>query len=117
LAIAHHFAANLHARSDNGHILWRSYFHQIEAVFGIAGHADRPGAPAGGAFLRAKEWRYLRHNDGREALYRIESDPDELVDVAALHPEVARESRAEIERWLAEVLAPVDAAGANPEPF
>jgi hypothetical protein len=78
---------------------------------------DRPGAQPGGAFLRSKEWRYLRYNDGREALYAISADPDETQDVAAGHPDVVLDSREKIRRWVSRMLEPVDAAGASPTPF
>lgn len=78
---------------------------------------DRPGASPGGAFLRSKEWRYLRYNDGREALYAISADPIETQDVAAQHPDVVRFSREKIRAWVSKMLEPVDAAGSSSTPF
>jgi hypothetical protein len=37
--------------------------------------------------LRTPEWRYVRWEDGREELYDLVADPDELVDLAAAQPD------------------------------
>jgi uncharacterized sulfatase len=61
--------------------------------------SDRDGEPRGGSFLRTQRWHYLRFNDGREALFDLEADPDEKRDIAAQHPDVTRTSRERIRRW------------------
>jgi uncharacterized sulfatase len=61
---------------------------------------DRPEQPAGGAFLRDHRWHYLWYNDGREALFDLEADPDEQRDVAALQRERVLDFRRRITAWV-----------------
>ena len=70
-------------------------------LIGTAGtlRSDRDGEPRGGSFLRTQRWHYLWYNDGREALFDLEADPDEKRDVAAQHPGVTQTSRERIRRW------------------
>lgn len=51
-------------------------------------------------------WRYVRHPDGSEELYRITDDPFELTDVAAKHPDRVAEFGRRADAHLAELLAP-----------
>jgi arylsulfatase A-like enzyme len=71
------------------------------ALIGTASalRTDRKGEPAGGAFLRTRRWHYLWHEDGREALFDLTTDPDEDRDVAAQHPDLVREFRERILEW------------------
>jgi arylsulfatase A-like enzyme len=61
--------------------------------------SDRAGEPAGGAFLRTRRWHYLWYKDDREALFDLNTDPDEEHDVAARHPDVRRKFRNRIRLW------------------
>jgi arylsulfatase A-like enzyme len=61
--------------------------------------SDRPDGPAGGSFLRNRRWHYLWYNDGRQALFDLESDPDERHDVAGKHPEKIRRFNEQIRTW------------------
>jgi uncharacterized sulfatase len=67
-------------------------------------------------FVRNAEWHYIWYEDSArypdrspDELYHIEEDPWELHDVAAEHPDVVRELRAEIGRWRRDVEARVRA--------
>jgi uncharacterized sulfatase len=61
--------------------------------------SDRPDGPAGGSFLRNRRWHYLWYNDGRQALFDLESDPDERHDVAGKHPEKILRFNEQIRTW------------------
>jgi arylsulfatase A-like enzyme len=68
-------------------------------------------------FFRNESWRYIwyaqrdRFEDRpAEQLYRIDRDPHEEHDVVSEHPDLAKQFRAEIERWLEETRARTKAA-------
>jgi arylsulfatase A-like enzyme len=71
--------------------------------FGFA--ADHWMAQAPGAFRRAVQrdgWKlHYSHPEGRLELYDLASDPGELRDVAAEHPERVAELRPALDAWLA----------------
>jgi uncharacterized sulfatase len=68
--------------------------------------ADAPGAEVsypslgpGGSFCRTETWHYISRDGSGEELYDIEADPDEAHDVAAEHPGVVAQLRAEVLAW------------------
>jgi uncharacterized sulfatase len=68
--------------------------------------ADVPGAEEsspslgpGGSFCRTETWHYISYAGSGEALYNVEVDPEEAHDVAAEHPRVVAQLRAEILAW------------------
>jgi len=68
----------------------------------VALRDDLPDRPAGGAFLRDRRWHYLWHNDGRQALFDLDDDPDERHDVAGEHAERIIGFRERIRTWIRE---------------
>jgi uncharacterized sulfatase len=54
-------------------------------------------------------WRYLRHPNGREELYRIDEDPLESHDLSAEHPDLIQSLRQRADQHLVELLQPSDA--------
>jgi len=60
---------------------------------------DRSDHPKGGSFLRNRRWHYLWYSDGRQALFDLESDPDERHDIASKHPERVLRFRGQIRTW------------------
>jgi hypothetical protein len=60
-----------------------------------------------GAFLRTPEWRYIEYlNRGERALYRIDQDPLEEVDVATDHPQLLESFAARTAAWRNDLAKP-----------
>jgi hypothetical protein len=80
----------------------------------IVGSFHMPTPRNNGFWVRTPRWRYLTAADGREELYAIDVDPYEQTDVAALHPDLLEEFRADVAAWQAhgaDGRAMVDVAG------
>ena len=78
--------------------------------------SELPNALLGGSgfWVRTPQWRYVAALDGTEELYEIALDPYETLDVAALHPDLLQEFRADVAAWRAQIAAGeplLDAAG------
>lgn len=73
--------------------------------------ADVPPPPAGGyagTFVRTRRWRFVSYEGlDRDALFDIEADPREEVDVAASHPALVAEFRRRIAEWKREMAQPL----------
>ena len=61
--------------------------------------------------VRSKTWKYMEILDGhlksvpRAELYHLESDPDELMNVVDLEPEIADQMQLELDRWVQRLIA------------
>jgi uncharacterized sulfatase len=60
---------------------------------------DQLGERRGGSFRRTRRWHYLWFNDGSQALFDLEADPDETRDVSEQYPDIVKASRSSIRRW------------------
>lgn len=84
--------------------------------------SELPGGPAnnGGFWVRTPQWRYVAAADGPEELYEIALDPFEALDVAALHPGLLEQFRADVSTWRAQMALGeplLDAAGRLTDPL
>jgi len=70
--------------------------------------SDPPNGPAGGSFLRNRRWHYLWYNDGRQALFDLENDPDEQHDVTDEQSQLVLQFRERIRTWTRERSAVAD---------
>jgi arylsulfatase A-like enzyme len=70
--------------------------------------SDTPDSPMGGSFLRNRRWHYLSYNDGRQALFDLEKDPDERHDIADEHSKLVERFRKRIRTWISERTAAAD---------
>jgi arylsulfatase A-like enzyme len=64
--------------------------------------------------LTTPRWKYIRSDDGSEALYDLEADPHELQDVAARHRDVTDSLAARLARELAALRKRQGAAAGEP---
>jgi arylsulfatase A-like enzyme len=61
-----------------------------------------------GSYVRSGDWKLIHYwEDGRDELYNLAEDIGEQNDLAAKNPEKAKEMRARLDRWLAEVGAKI----------
>jgi arylsulfatase A-like enzyme len=68
-------------------------------------HYNNQGGRPGGA-VRDGDWKFVVHYDTNEPeLYNLASDPDEKRNVATKHPERAKETREQLNQWIASVNA------------
>ena len=67
--------------------------------------ATQGRAYKGWAGLRTPEWRYIRWDDGRQELYDLLADPDELDEVAAMHTDRVARMDERLDELLAESAA------------
>ena len=66
-------------------------------------HYSNQGGFPGGA-IRAANWKLIeRYEDGRVHLFDLDTDPGELVDVAADHPDRVTDLRARLHEWYEDV--------------
>jgi uncharacterized sulfatase len=63
----------------------------------------------GGAFLRDATWHYIWYRERDDELYNVQSDPEQRVDVAGLHPELTAQFREQIVAWEERMKYSVDA--------
>ena len=65
-------------------------------------YGNQGGEPS--SIIRRGDWKLIHYyEDGRDELYDLAADPGERQDVAAANPDRARELRADLDEWLAEV--------------
>ena len=65
-------------------------------------YGNQGGEPS--SMIRNGPWKLIHYfEDGRDELYNLDSDPGELRDVAAGHPDKAAELRQRLDAWLVEV--------------
>ncbi len=50
--------------------------------------------------IRTEEYKLIRGSDGSEALYDVEQDPGERVDLAATEPDIAADLAADLDAWV-----------------
>lgn len=68
---------------------------QVEPRGQIVGRFGLPGTPAFKVMVREKDWKYIfLANGGREQLFHVTSDPNELKQMLDSEPEVAKRLRA-----------------------
>jgi arylsulfatase A-like enzyme len=67
---------------------------------------------------RRDQFKYVTSDDGHEMLFDLASDPDEVTDVAAAHPDVVRDLRDDLLAWQRDLppYAATKAAGAPDTP-
>ena len=56
-----------------------------------------------GGLLRGiirKNWKYIRHLDGREELYNVEKDPMEVINLVSKEKEIRKKLRYSLEEWV-----------------
>ncbi len=98
-------------RDRDGESLWpflrgRGPFTRDRIMVEMASLRSEPGGRypfedvINGAFLRTRDWRYLRvPARGTEALYSMASGADETENVCASHPQLCAEMRSELIAW------------------
>jgi arylsulfatase A-like enzyme len=86
----------------------REWFHELRSVAGEPVEPLVTDRPLAG--VRRGRFKYLYLGD-REALFDLEADPQERVDVAGERPEELRELRGVLEEWMAEHPLELDATG------
>ena len=67
----------------------------------LAASAEELHGPSSRQALRSGRWKLIRGADGRGRLYDLETDPDELHDVAAEQPAVRGELDALLDQLMA----------------
>ncbi len=65
-------------------------------------YGNQGGDPS--SIILSHEWKLIHyHEDGHDELYNLDADPGELNDVSGANPELARDLRQRLDRWLVEV--------------
>ena len=76
---------------------------QAETRTRLIGMYGIPGTPRFKVMLRHAKWKYIFiANGGRELLFNLEDDPDELQDRSRSRPDVAEDLKRQLEEMLAE---------------
>ena len=65
-------------------------------------YGNQGGEPC--SIIRSGDWKLIHYwEDGRDELYHLDRDPQEQHDVSAVQPEVCRQLRGKLDKFLAEV--------------
>ncbi|MFC1980591.1 hypothetical protein ACFLVS_07150 [Chloroflexota bacterium] len=79
------------------HAIWTTqldYLRKANHEFDFSKYARRLKA------VRTNEYKYIWSSDGRDELYNIRQDPEELNNLIETKPEKARELKALLKEWL-----------------